>query len=428
MFIDRVKIFIQSGKGGNGAVSFRREKYVPNGGPDGGDGGDGGSIIFQVDPGMNTLMNFRHKKHYKAQSGEDGGKKRRHGKNGEDLIIKVPPGTIIREAETGKVMLDLTEENERKVLLPGGKGGKGNQHFATSTRQAPRYAEKGKEGQSYWVILELKVIADIGLVGFPNVGKSTLLSVISNAQPKIANYHFTTISPNLGVVKNPYGRDFVVADIPGLIEGAHKGIGLGHDFLRHVERTKILVHVVDAASLENRNPLEDVEKINHELSEYNKELLTRPQIIAANKIDIPEAEENIELLKEKFEPEGIKVVPISAATKKGIKELLIEISKLLEKEDKNPIKFKEEFELFQETKKEEVKEPFTIEKLEEHYFVVEGTGVEKMIGYTNLESEKGFAFFQKYLKERGIIKALEEKGIKEGDTVRIYDLEFEYYK
>lgn len=426
MFVDQAKIFIQSGRGGNGAVSFRREKYIPNGGPDGGDGGKGGSIIFEVDPGMNTLMDFRHKRHFKAQPGEDGGKNRRHGKDGEDLVIKVPPGTIIREAETGKIMLDMTGVNERKVLLKGGRGGRGNQHFATSTRQAPRYAEKGQEGKEYWVILELKMIADVGLIGFPNVGKSTLLSVITNASPKIANYHFTTLNPNLGVVHNQYGRDFVIADIPGLIEGAHEGVGLGHDFLRHIERTKVLVHVVDAAALEGRDPVEDVEKINHELSEYNEELLKRPQIIVANKTDIPESEENVLRLKENYESKGIKVIPISAATKKGLQPLLIEIHKLLEKADTAPVKFKEEFEFFEE--KEEVYEPFTIEKAGEHYFVVTGVGVEKMIGYTNLESEKGFAFFQKYLREHGIIDALEEQGIEEGDTVKIYDLEFEYYK
>ncbi|NLK21523.1 MAG: GTPase ObgE [Epulopiscium sp.] len=426
MFVDKTKIFIQSGRGGHGAVSFRREKYVPNGGPDGGDGGKGGDIIFEVDSGMGTLMDFQHKRHYKAQPGEDGGKKRCHGKDGKDLIIKVPPGTIIREAESGKIMADLTGETKKRILLKGGKGGKGNQHFATSTRQAPRYAESGQEGREYWVILELKVIADVGLIGFPNVGKSTLLSVITNAQPKIANYHFTTLNPNLGVVDNPYGRDFVIADIPGLIEGAHEGVGLGYDFLKHIERTKVLVHVVDAAGLEERNPIEDIEKINYELKAYNEELAGRPQIIAANKIDIPGSEENISLLKETFEPMGFKVIPISAAAQKGLKPLMIEVSKLLEKIDAEPLKFEEDFELFEEPK--ETNEPFTINKSSDNYYIVEGTGVEKMIGYTNLESEKGLAFFQKYLRERGIIDALVESGIQEGDYVRIYDLEFEYYK
>ncbi|NLJ89088.1 MAG: GTPase ObgE [Epulopiscium sp.] len=426
MFVDRVKIYIESGSGGNGAVSFRREKYVPNGGPDGGDGGKGGDVIFEVDEGMSTLMDFRHKKHYKAERGEDGKKSKCNGKKGKDLIIKVPPGTIIKEVETGKIMADLTGETKSRVLLKGGKGGRGNQHFATAARQAPRYAERGQEGKGYWVILELKVIADVGLVGFPNVGKSTLLSVMTNAEPKIADYHFTTLHPNLGVVRNPYGRDFVIADIPGIIEGAHEGVGLGHDFLRHIERTKVLVHLVDAAGLEGRNPIDDVEKINFELKAYNEELCKRPQIIAANKTDVMENEDNINLLKSTYEDKGIKVIPISAATKKGIKELLIEINKMLEKVDTEPITFEEDFDYFEEV--EEINEPFTINKIDSSYYLVEGVGVEKMIGYTNFESEKGFAFFQKYLRDKGIIDALEKEGIKEGDTVRIYDLEFEYYK
>ncbi|HOQ16135.1 MAG TPA: GTPase ObgE [Defluviitaleaceae bacterium] len=426
MFVDRVKIYIESGSGGNGSVSFRREKYVPNGGPDGGDGGKGGDIIFEVDEGLNTLMDFRHQKHFKAERGEDGKKKKCNGKNGKDLIIKVPPGTIIKEAETGKIMADMTGETKSKVLLKGGKGGRGNQHFATASRQAPRYAERGQEGKGYWVILELKVIADVGLVGFPNAGKSTLLSVLTNAEPKIADYPFTTLHPNLGVVRNPYGRDFVIADIPGIIEGAHQGIGLGHDFLRHIERTKILLHMVDVASIEGRNPAEDVEKINFELKAYNEELLKRPQIIVANKIDVMENEDNLNLLKETYETKGIKVIPISAATQKGLKDLLIEISKILDQVDEEPVKFEEDFDYFEEP--EEIKEPFTIKKISSSYYVVEGTGVEKVIGYTNFESEKGFAFFQKYLRDKGIIDALEKAGIQEGDTVKIYDLEFEYYK
>lgn len=426
MFVDRVKIYIESGSGGNGAVSFRREKYVPNGGPDGGDGGKGGDIIFEVDEGLNTLMDFRHQKHFKAERGEDGKKKKCNGKNGKDLIIKVPPGTIIKEAETGKIMADMTGETKSKVLLKGGKGGRGNQHFATASRQAPRYAERGQEGKGYWVILELKVIADVGLVGFPNAGKSTLLSVLTNAEPKIADYPFTTLHPNLGVVRNPYGRDFVIADIPGIIEGAHQGIGLGHDFLRHIERTKILLHMVDVALIEGRNPAEDVEKINFELKAYNEELLKRPQIIVANKIDVMENENNLNLLKETYETKGIKVIPISAATQKGLKDLLIEISKILDQVDEEPVKFEEDFDYFEEP--EEIKEPFTIKKISSSYYVVEGTGVEKVIGYTNFESEKGFAFFQKYLRDKGIIDALEKAGIQEGDTVKIYDLEFEYYK
>ena len=425
MFVDKVKIFVKSGKGGDGHVSFRREKYVPNGGPDGGDGGRGGHIIFQVDPGMNTLMNFRHKRHYKAEDGENGSKKKCHGKDGLDLTIKVPQGTIIREAETGKVIADLHKPDDKQVIFRGGHGGRGNQHFATPTRQAPKYAEKGRLAKEYWVILELKMIADVGLVGYPNVGKSTLLSMVSNAQPKIANYHFTTLSPNLGVVSNQYGKQFVMADIPGLIEGAAEGVGLGHDFLRHVERTKVLVHVVDTAGSEGRNPVEDIYAIQKELDQYNPEILeTKPQIIAANKMDIEGAKENLEALKKAFEPQGIKVIPISAAANDNLQVLLEDISALLATVPDEVIVFEPEFEEEQKIDHE----AYTITDDEEGYFVVEGVGVEKMMGYTSLDTEKGFAFFQKYLRERGIIEALEDAGIAEGDTVRIYDLEFEYYK
>lgn len=425
MFVDKVKILVKSGKGGDGHVSFRREKYVPNGGPDGGDGGRGGHIIFEVDPGMNTLINFRHKRHYKAPNGEDGGKKKCHGKDGQDLIIKVPQGTIIKEAETGKVIADLHKADDKQVIFRGGHGGRGNQHFATPTRQAPKYAEKGRPAKEYWVILELKMIADVGLVGYPNVGKSTLLSMVSNAQPKIANYHFTTLAPNLGVVSNQYGKQFVMADIPGLIEGAAEGVGLGHDFLRHVERTKVLVHVVDTAGSEGRHPVEDIYAIQKELDQYNPTILeTKPQIIAANKMDIEGAEEYLEELKKAFEPEGIKVIPISAAANENLQVLLEDVSKLLETVPDEVIVFDPEF-VEEETVDHEA---FTIHNEEEGYFVVEGVGVEKMMGYTSLDTEKGFAFFQKYLRERGIIDALEEAGIAEGDTVSIYDLEFEYYK
>lgn len=426
MFVDRVKIYIKGGNGGNGAVSFYRAKYVPNGGPDGGDGGKGGSVIFEVDAGTNTLMDYRYKKSFKAEPGEDGGKERRHGKNGADIVLKVPPGTIIREAETGKIMADLAKVEDRKVLIKGGRGGKGNQHFATPTRQAPKYAERGQEAKEYWVILELKLIADVGLIGFPNVGKSTILSMITNANPKIGNYHFTTISPNLGVVHHSRGRDFVLADIPGLIEGAHEGAGLGHEFLRHIERTKVLIHVVDAAGLEGRDPIEDIEKINQELSSYNEKLAGRPQVIAANKVDIPEAEENIKRIKERYGPKGYEIFPISAAANQGLDDLVTHVAKVLE-DHKEDVIFDEEF--VEDTFDEEIdKEPYTIVKLSDTYYVVEGVGVEKMIGYTSIDTEKGFAFFQKYLREKGIIDALEEKGIQEGDTVKIYNLEFEYYR
>ncbi|WP_304507717.1 GTPase ObgE [Anaerotignum sp.] len=425
MFVDRVKIHIKGGNGGNGMVSFFRAKYITHGGPDGGDGGKGGSVIFVGDEGMNTLMDFRYKRVFKAQNGEDGGKRNCFGKDGEDVIVKVPVGTVIREAESGKVMADINKAGEEKILIYGGKGGKGNQHFATPTRQAPRYAERGRVAKEYDVILELKLIADVGLIGFPNVGKSTLLSMVTNANPKIANYHFTTLSPNLGVVQGRFGDSFVLADIPGLVEGASEGVGLGHEFLRHVERTKVFIHVVDAAGVEGDDPVESVRKINRELEEYNPELLKRPQVIAANKTDIPEAAENVALLKEVYEKEGYKVFPISAATNKGLDELLSAVALILKDYPENII-FEEEYEEYDEVAVDT--EPFTIEESDEGYFVVTGVGVEKMIGYTNIETEKGFAFFQRYLKEKGIIEALEEKGIQQGDTVRIYDLEFEFWK
>ena len=428
MFSDRARIFIKSGKGGDGHVSFRRELYVPDGGPDGGNGGRGGDIIFEVDKGLNTLGDFRHNSKYIARSGEEGGKRRCTGKDGENLIIKVPEGTVIYDDESGKVIADMSGENMRETILKGGrggKGGKGNQHFATPTRQAPRYAEPGRKSKEYDVILELKLIADVGLIGFPNVGKSTLLSMVTNANPKIANYHFTTLAPNLGVVEGRFGDKFVMADIPGLVEGASEGVGLGHEFLRHVERTKVFIHVVDAAGVEGDDPVENVEKINRELAEYKEDLLKRPQVIAANKTDIPGSEENVARLKETYEPQGFKVFPISAATNKGLDELLTEVGRIL-REYPEDIVFEEEYEEYDEVKVDQ--EPFTIEEVEDGYFVVTGVGVEKMIGYTNIDTEKGFAFFQKYLKEKGIIEALEEKGIEEGDTVHIYDLDFEFWK
>ena len=424
MFVDRVKIHVKGGNGGNGCVSFYRAKYVTNGGPDGGDGGKGGDVIFETDEGLNTLMDFRYKRVFKAENGQDGGKRNCFGANGSDVVIKVPVGTIIREANSNKIMADMTQKNEKKVLIKGGKGGKGNQHFATPTRQAPRYCERGRLSKEYDLILELKLIADVGLIGFPNVGKSTLLSMVTNANPKIANYHFTTLSPNLGVVRSKWGTDFVMADIPGLIEGASEGVGLGHEFLRHVERTKVFVHVVDAAGLEGVDPLENIEKINNELEKYKEGLSKRPMVIACNKMDLPEAREHYEEIRDKYEPMGVKVFPISAATNSGLDELLQVVADIL-KDYPEDIVFEEDYEEYAEVEMDN--EPFTIEQPSEHYFVVEGIGVEKMMGYTNIETEKGFAFFQKYLRDKGIIQALEDKGIQEGDTVKIYDLEFEFY-
>jgi len=425
IFVDSVKITIKSGNGGNGCVSFRREKYVPNGGPDGGDGGRGGDIIFQVDPHSNTLYNFRHKRKFKATNGEPGRGGRCHGKDGQDLYISVPQGTIIREASTNKIIADMAYSDSKAVILKGGRGGKGNQHYATATMQIPKYAQPGQLGKELEVVLELKSIADVGLVGFPNVGKSTLLSRVSNARPKIANYHFTTLNPNLGVV-NIGEKEFVMADIPGLIEGAAEGIGLGHEFLRHIERTKVLVHVVDAASVEGRDPVEDIEKILVELKKYDETLLNRPQVIAANKIDvINDEDENIKNLRNRFEKNGIKVFPISAVTGLGIKELLFHISELLKTVDDKPVIYEPEY-FVDETPV--IEGSIKVEKLDEHLFSVEGSKVERMLGYTNLESEKGFAFFQKFLKENDIIKRLEELGIEEGDTVKVFNLEFDYFR
>ena len=428
MFADNAKVFIKSGKGGDGHVSFRRELFVPNGGPDGGDGGKGGDIIFEIDDGLNTLTDFRQIRKYVAKDGEPGGKKRCHGSNAEDLVIKVPEGTVIKEFESGKVIADMSGENRREVILRGGKGGLGNMHFATATMQAPKYAQPGQAGQELWIQLELKVIADVGLVGFPNVGKSTLLSRVSNARPKIANYHFTTLDPHLGVVDLDGGAGFVMADIPGLIEGASQGIGLGHDFLRHIERTKVLVHVVDAASTEGRDPVEDIKTINAELEAYNPELLKRPMLIAANKTDAiySEDEDPVTRLKEEFEPQGIKVYSISAVSGQGIKELLYAIYALLQTVDRTPVIFEKEFDVSE--LRADMNLPYTVEKDENGIYVVEGPRIEKMLGYTNLESEKGFLFFQNFLKDTGILAELEKAGIQEGDTVRMYGLEFDYYK
>lgn len=427
MFADRAKIFIKSGKGGDGHVSFRRELYVPNGGPDGGDGGKGGDIIFEVDKGMNTLYEFRHTRNYKAQPGEEGGKKNKHGKNGENLIIKVPEGTVIREEESGKVIADMSGENQRVTVLSGGRGGKGNQHYATPTMQVPKYAQPGQKSMELNVILELKVIADVGLVGFPNVGKSTLLSRVTNAQPKIANYHFTTLNPNLGVVDLDGGKGFVIADIPGLIEGASEGVGLGHEFLRHIERTKVIIHMVDAASVEGRDPIEDIKAINAELEAYNPDLIKRPQVIAANKIDAfyDDTNDAIEKIKAEFEPE-IKVFPISAVSGKGLKELLYYVREMLDEFDDAPTVFEQEFDPYAFA--DNSNDPYTVEKIADGVFSIEGPRIERMLGYTNLDSEKGFMFFQNFLKTNGILDELEALGIVDGDTVKIYGHEFDYYK
>ena len=431
MFADRATIYVRSGKGGDGHVSFRREKYVPSGGPDGGDGGNGGDVIFQVDEGLNTLVDYRHIRKYRAEDGEQGGKKNCHGKNGQNIVLKVPLGTVIKEAETGKVIADMSGDNRKVVLLKGGKGGNGNQHYATSTMQAPKYAQPGQPAQELTLLLELKVIADVGLVGFPNVGKSTLLSRVTNAQPKIANYHFTTLSPNLGVVDLAGSRGFVIADIPGLIEGASQGAGLGHEFLRHIERTKVIIHIVDAAGTEGRDPVADIYAINRELESYNADIGKRPQVIAANKIDaIYSVEESDPLaaLKAEFEPKGIPVYPISAISGQGLKELLYHVRDMLDQLDQEPTVFAQEY-FPEEERVSDSDAPYTVEYDETaDEYVVEGPRIEKMLGYTNLESEKGFTFFQNFLRDNGILEQLEQLGIQEGDTVRMYGLSFDYYK
>lgn len=425
MFADSAKIHIKSGNGGNGHVSFRRELFVPAGGPDGGDGGKGGDVIFVIDKGMNTLNPFRHNRKFYAKNGEEGGKKRCHGKDGNDIIIKVPEGTVIKDAETDKVIVDMSGDNQRVVLLKGGRGGKGNMNYATPTMQVPTYAQPGKKGIELFVLLELKLIADVGLVGYPNVGKSTLLSRCTNAKPKIANYHFTTLQPNLGVVD--VGNGFVIADIPGLIDGAASGVGLGHEFLKHIERTRVIVHVVDISGSEGRNPLEDIKNINSELEKYNKALLNVPQIIAANKSDLfleEEADKKIKELSEALDNK-FAIYKISAVSGKGLKELLCAVNDILEKLDREPITFKQEFD-FESLKTEDKK--LTILKIKDGEYLVEGEKIEKMLGYTNLEDEKGFAFFQRFIHEQGIDSELKNLGIKEGDTVNIGELSFDYYE
>ena len=429
MFADTARIYIRSGKGGDGHVSFRREKFVPDGGPDGGDGGRGGDVVFVVDKGLNTLNEFRFTHKFCAQNGEDGKNKRCSGQNGADLIIKVPEGTVLREEESGKVVADMSHGNERQVILTGGRGGKGNMHYATSTMQAPKYAQPGQAAKELNLILELKCIADVGLVGFPNVGKSTFLSRVTNARPKIADYHFTTLNPNLGVVDLDGGKGFIIADIPGLIEGAAEGVGLGHQFLKHIERTKVIIHIVDAASVEGRDAVDDINKINLELEKYNPELLKKPQIIAANKMDVlygEEKDEAVKKLTDAFGDKGIKVMPISAVSGEGVKELLYEVYDLLQKEGKDPIVYEPDF-IYEE--KIDKNLPFTVSyDEEEKVYLVEGPRIERMLGYTNLDSEKGFTFFQNFLKDNGILEELEALGIKDGDTVRLYGWDFDYYK
>lgn len=421
MFIDTSKIYICAGSGGNGAVTFHREKYVAAGGPDGGDGGKGGDIIAVADKNVSTLMDYRYKKKYVAANGENGRDARRSGKNGENLIIKFPPGTVIRDVETGKVICDLKHDGDSFVIARGGSGGWGNSHFATATRQTPKFAKSGMPGDEREISLELKLIADVGLLGFPNVGKSTFLSIVSDAKPKIANYHFTTLSPNLGVVNMGDGS-FVIADIPGIIEGAHEGVGLGHEFLRHVERTKLLLHFVDVSGIEGRNPLDDFKTINSELYKYSKKLSKKPQIVVANKCDIPSFEENFLPFKTELEEKGYKVFKISGATKMGVKELLnyvyTAVSSLPDEE--------EEYDYLD---LDEVRYDNSISvEFKDGAYIVEGLPVRKLVGSTNFDDYESLQHFQRMLRKLGIIDMLEEKGINEGDTVSMYGAEFDYVR
>ncbi|KXZ40133.1 GTP-binding protein [Alkalithermobacter thermoalcaliphilus JW-YL-7 = DSM 7308] len=425
MFIDKARIFVKGGKGGNGAVAFRREKYVPAGGPDGGDGGRGGSVIFEVDEGLRTLMDFKYKTKYVASSGEDGKSKSKHGKSGEDLVLKVPPGTIIRDEETNLVIADLKNHKDKAVVARGGKGGRGNNHFTTSVRQAPTFAEAGREGEERWIILELKLIADVGLLGFPNVGKSTFLSIVTSAKPKIANYHFTTLTPNLGVVQTKYGDSFVLADIPGLIEGASEGVGLGHDFLRHVERTKVLIHIVDISGMEGRDPIDDFEKINDELKKYNQKLASRPQVVVANKIDLLDSKDDYEIFKQEIESRGYKVFAMSAATREGVDDVINYVANLLkEVED---IQIISEEEMMKEDLKENVVEEITV-RLEDGVYIVEGKELQRLLYSINFEDMESLQYFQKIMEKKGIFDKLRQLGVQDGDLVKIYDLEFEYYE
>ncbi len=428
MFADVAKIYVRSGKGGNGHVSFRRELFVPAGGPDGGDGGKGGDIIVEVDDGLNSLDPFRHKTKYSAGDGQEGDGRKMHGKNGKDLILKVPAGTLLKDAETGKLIADMSGDNRRIVLLPGGKGGLGNMHFATPSMQAPKFAQPGQEAREITLRLELRVIADVGLLGFPNVGKSTLLSMCSNARPEIANYHFTTLNPHLGVVNLKGDRSFVMADIPGLIEGASDGVGLGFQFLRHIHRSRVLIHIVDGAGSEGRVPLEDLKSIHAECESYDPEILKKPIIVAANKVELIQSEEQEEALKdlEKYcKDMHYPFFKISAASNQGIYPLLEEAYKLLEGISKDEMIYESEVDLENLGAVESL--PIKYEHPEEGLFLVEGPKLEKMLGYTNLEAEKGFLFFQRFMVEQGIIKELKKMGMKEGDTIKIFSHEFEYY-
>ncbi|WP_282745614.1 GTPase ObgE [Peptostreptococcus stomatis] len=425
MFIDKARIFVKAGNGGNGAVSFRREKYVPAGGPDGGDGGRGANIIMVADTGLRTLMDFKYKKKYSAQHGEDGSKKKRAGKNGEDLILSVPEGTVIRDENTGLIIADLKKAGDKAVVARGGYGGKGNQHFANAVRQAPAFAKSGTDGQERWITLELKMIADVGLLGFPNVGKSTFLSVVTSAKPKIANYHFTTLTPNLGVVQTRHGESFVIADIPGIIEGAADGVGLGHDFLRHVERTKVLVHIVDISGIEGRDPIDDFEKINEELRLYNEKLASRPQLVVANKSDLLFDETIYENFKKTMEEKGYEVFKMSAVTRDGVDQVIDRVSQLLnEVED---VELVSQEEMYRPELDVDDEGGLKVEIDEDGIYVVTGKELRRIMYSVNFDDMESLQFFQAQMESKGVFDMLRQAGIEDGDTVKIYELEFEFY-
>ncbi|ASZ62262.1 GTPase ObgE [Bacillus subtilis] len=426
MFVDQVKVYVKGGDGGNGMVAFRREKYVPKGGPAGGDGGKGGDVVFEVDEGLRTLMDFRYKKHFKAIRGEHGMSKNQHGRNADDMVIKVPPGTVVTDDDTKQVIADLTEHGQRAVIARGGRGGRGNSRFATPANPAPQLSENGEPGKERYIVLELKVLADVGLVGFPSVGKSTLLSVVSSAKPKIADYHFTTLVPNLGMVETDDGRSFVMADLPGLIEGAHQGVGLGHQFLRHIERTRVIVHVIDMSGLEGRDPYDDYLTINQELSEYNLRLTERPQIIVANKMDMPQAAENLEAFKEKL-TDDYPVFPVSAVTREGLRELLFEVANQLENTPEFPLYDEEELtqnRVMYTMENEEV--PFNITRDPDGVFVLSGDSLERLFKMTDFSRDESVKRFARQMRGMGVDEALRERGAKDGDIIRLLEFEFEF--
>ena len=422
MFTDYVKIIAKAGNGGNGAISFRREKYVAAGGPDGGDGGKGGDIYFEVDPDSNTLIDFRYNKKFKAENGKNGEGAHKFGKSGEDLYIKVPIGTIVRDAKTNRVLADLSHEGQKELILAGGRGGKGNSHFATSTRQAPRFAQDGEKGEEKEHILELKLLADVGLIGFPNVGKSTFLSMTTSATPKIADYHFTTLEPNLGVVKTEYGDSFVIADIPGIIEGASEGTGLGLQFLRHIERTRLLLHVIDVSGSEGRTPVQDFNTINEELKKYSEKLSQRKQIIVANKVDILQDESLYKELEKTAKEHNMEIFKISAATGEGIPELLKHVSDVLKTLPKEDLIETDNEKVYTLDNKDD---GYTIEK-EDGKFVIKGEAVERIMRRVNIEDNESLYYFQKSLDNLGVNEKLKKMGIQEGDIVKIDDYELEW--